>query len=100
MTAFSAQGSLFMSSWDPIGPNGFSDIYTSIIIKEVSDQEAEANPVTGIYLPLRATWTNVKTNIDTDDKGAIVGKIAVPAIAVLWNARDQKWESGQYLYRT
>ena len=97
MTAFSAQGSLFMSSWDPIGPNGFSDTYTSIIIKEVSDQEAEANPITGIYFPLRASWSNVKTNIVTDDKGAIVGKIAVPATAVLWNAKDQKWESG-YTY--
>jgi peptide/nickel transport system substrate-binding protein len=97
MTAFSAQGSLFMSSWDPIGPNGFSDTYTSIIIKEASDQEFEANPVTGINIPLRATWSNLKTNIATDDKGNVVGKIPVPASAVLWNAKDQKWESG-YTY--
>jgi len=97
MTAFSAQGSLFMSSWDPIGPNGFSDTYTSIIIKETSDQEAEANPVTGINMPLRASWSNVKTNITTDASGAVIGKIAVPATAVLWNAKNQKWESG-YTY--
>jgi peptide/nickel transport system substrate-binding protein len=97
MTAFSAQGTLFMSSWDPIGPAGFSDTYTSIIIKECSDQEAEANPVTGIYMPLRASWSNVKTNIATNADGSITGKILVPAAAVLWNAQEQKWMSG-YTY--
>jgi peptide/nickel transport system substrate-binding protein len=55
MSAFSARGSLFMSSWDPIGTNGFADIYSSVIIKELSDQEAEANPVTGVSMPLRAS---------------------------------------------
>jgi peptide/nickel transport system substrate-binding protein len=94
MTAFSAQGTLFMSSWDPIGPNGFGDTYSSIIIKECSDQELEVNPVTGIYMPLRATWSGVKTSIDTTADGSVVGKIPVPAGAVLWNAADQKWESG------
>jgi peptide/nickel transport system substrate-binding protein len=94
MSAFSARGSLFMSSWDPIGPNGFSDIYSSVIIKELSDQEAEANPVTGVSMPLRASWTGVSSGIDSAADGRIVGKIPVPPDAVLWNAQDQKWESG------
>lgn len=98
MTAFSAQGTLFMSSWDPIGPSGFSDTYTAIIIKECSDQEAEANPVTGINMPLRADWSGIKTSIDVAADGSLVGKIPVPATAVLWNAQDQKWESG-YVYK-
>jgi peptide/nickel transport system substrate-binding protein len=98
MTAFSAQGTLFMSSWDPIGPSGFGDTYTSIIIKECSDQEAEANPVTGIYMPLRADWSGIKTSIETNSDGSLVGKIPVPSNAVLWNAQDQKWESG-YVYK-
>jgi peptide/nickel transport system substrate-binding protein len=94
MSAFSARGSLFMSSWDPIGPNGFADIYSSVIIKELSDQEAEANPVTGISMPLRASWTGVSSKIDIAADGRVIGKIPVPADAVLWNAQDQKWESG------
>ena len=98
MTAFSAQGTLFMSSWDPIGPSGFSDTYTSIVIKECTDQEAEANPVTGINMPLRATWSGIKTSIETAADGSIIGKLPVPDTAVLWNAQDQKWESG-YIYK-
>lgn len=94
MSAFSARGSLFMSSWDPIGPNGFADIYSSVIIKELSDQEAEANPVTGVSMPLRASWTGVSSKIDIAADGRVMGKIPVPVDAVLWNAQDQKWESG------
>ena len=94
MSAFSARGSLFMSSWDPIGTNGFADIYSSVIIKELSDQEAEANPVTGVSMPLRASWTGVSSKIDISADGRVVGKIPVPADAVMWNAQDQKWESG------
>jgi peptide/nickel transport system substrate-binding protein len=94
MSAFSARGSLFMSSWDPIGPGGFADIYSSIITKELSDQEAEAHPVTGVNMPLRAAWTGVSSNIEIAADGRAIGKIPVPADAVLWNAQDQKWESG------
>ena len=65
-----------------------------MIIKELSDQEAEANPVTGISMPLRASWTGVSSKIDISADGRVVGKIPVPADAVLWNAQDQKWESG------
>jgi peptide/nickel transport system substrate-binding protein len=94
MTSFSARGALFMSSWDPVGPNGFSDTYSAIIMKQASDMEYEANPVTGLMIPLRATHTGMKTSIETTADGKVVGKVPVAADAVLWNAKTQKWESG------
>jgi len=94
VSEFSAKGDLFMSAWDPIGPNGFSDTYSSGIIKEVSDAETLANPVTGLIMPMRASWSGVKTDIDIAADGKITGKIAVPSEAVLWNAKNSRWESG------
>ncbi len=97
MTDFSSSSALFIAAWDPIGPDGFSDVYSSGVSKALSDQELEANPVTGIPMQLRATYTGLKTDIDVDANNKLVGKIAVPANALLWNAMDQKWESG-YTY--
>ena len=94
MSGFSARGALFMSSWDPVGPSGFEDAYTSIVLKECSDMELEANPVTGLMMPLRVSWSGLSTRIGVAEDGTVTGKIPVPAEAVLWNARDQKWESG------
>ncbi len=97
MTDFSSQSTYFTFPWDPIGPDGAADTYSSGVLKGLSDQEFEANPVTGIMMNLRADYTGLKTSVATDPSGKLVGKLAVPATAVLWNSRDQKWESG-YTY--
>jgi peptide/nickel transport system substrate-binding protein len=94
MTEFSAKGSLFMSSWDPIGPDGFGDTYSSAIIKNVSDMEYVPNPITGINAPLTASWSGVKTGAIDFTKTPALGSIPIPEEAVLWNAKDKKWESG------
>ena len=94
MTEYSSKGALFMSSWDPIGPDGFGDTYSSVVIKNVSDMEYAANPITGINFPMTASWSNLKTGVIDFTKTPAVGSIPVPAEAVLWNARTQKWESG------
>ena len=94
MSNFSSRGSLFYSSWDPIGTGGFADSYSSTVTKECSDSEMEGNPVTGIFMNVRADYTGLKNSVDIASDGKITGKIAVPAKAVLWNARNQKWESG------
>jgi len=93
MTDFSSASTYFTSAWDPIGPEGFSDTYTSGVTKALSDQEMEANPVTGIMMNLRTQYSGLKTDLDTSVSPP-VGKIPVPATAVLWNALNQKWESG------
>jgi peptide/nickel transport system substrate-binding protein len=88
LTGFSSRGALFMSAWDPIGPDGFGDTYSGAIIKQLSDLELEPNPATGIPMPVRATWSAPKSGGEA---------LTVPAQAVLWNAERQKWESG-YAY--
>jgi peptide/nickel transport system substrate-binding protein len=94
LTEFSSKGALFMSAWDPIGPGGFGDSYSSVIIKNVSDQEYAANPITGIGFPLTASWSKVRTGAIDFSASPPKGSIAVPAEAVIWNSRTQKWESG------
>ena len=94
LSEFSSKGALFMSAWDPIGPDGFGDTYSSVVIKNVSDQEYMANPITGLPFPASGSWSNVKTGAIDWSKTPAVGSIAVPASAVLWNTKDQKWESG------
>jgi peptide/nickel transport system substrate-binding protein len=95
LVEFSAKGNLFMSSWDPIGPDGFSDTYSAVYTRVLSDVEITPNPLTGVAMPLRATWTGLQTKFDGfDANGNLKGQIPVPANALLWNARHQKWESG------
>ncbi len=91
---FSSKGALFVSAWDPVGPDGFSDAYIHVVSSGLSDMETDVNPVTGISFPGRASWTGIDTKIATDANGKVVGKVPVPSSAVLWNAKDQKWESG------
>lgn len=86
MTGFSSRGALFMNAWDPVGTQGFGDTYSGAIIKQVSDLELEANPATGVPMPVRATWSRLTTGTQVQ---------AVPASAVLWNASLGKWISGQ-----
>jgi peptide/nickel transport system substrate-binding protein len=92
-TQFSSRGALFMSAWDPIGPDGCSDTYSQAVVQCLGDPEWIANPITGIPMPVTASWSNVKTDIKVDGD-TIVGKIPVPKDAVLWNAVTEKWESG------
>lgn len=83
MTGFSSRGALFMNAWDPVGIQGFGDTYSGNVIKPVSDLELETNPATGILMPVRATWADLKTGN---------AKFAVAPTAVTWNQATQKWE--------
>ncbi len=85
LTGFSSRGALFMNAWDPIGPDGFGDTYSGAIIKQLSDLEFEPNPATGIPMPVRATWSAMKSG---------AAPLAVPARASIWNAETKKWEAG------
>jgi len=93
MTGFSPRGGLFLAAWDPIGPDGFGDTSSSTIVKFASDQEYEANPITGIPIPLRAHHKGLTTDVKIVE-GSLVGQISVPPEAVLWNAKTQRWETG------
>lgn len=93
VTEFSARGGLFMSAWDPIGPDGFADTYTKVVSSPPSDMEFDFSPVTGMCIPLRATYTGFKAQ-PAFEGNTMVGTIPVAKNAVLWNANTQKWESG------
>jgi peptide/nickel transport system substrate-binding protein len=93
VSEFSARGGLFMSSWDPIGPDGFADTYTKVVSSPPSDMEFDFNPVTGMCIPLRANYKNFKA-VPAFEGDTMLGTIPVPTEAVLWNALTQKWESG------
>jgi peptide/nickel transport system substrate-binding protein len=94
MSNYSAQGALFMSAWNPLGVEGFGDVYSTAIAQPLTLYPGYANPVTAIYFPVTQIWGKPKTEVAKDDKGNLVGKIKVPANATLWNARTQKWETG------
>ncbi|HRY53994.1 MAG TPA: ABC transporter substrate-binding protein [Spirochaetia bacterium] len=93
VTEFSARGALFMYPWDPIGPDGFADTYGKVVSSPPSDMEFDFSPVTGLCLPLRASYKDFKA-APAFEGDKMVGTIPLPAEAVIWNALTQKWESG------
>jgi len=44
VTQYSARGSLFMSSWDPVGVDGFSDVYSAAIVEACTDPSTFESP--------------------------------------------------------
>ncbi len=94
LSQFSSQGVLFNAAWDPIGLQGFDDDASSVIIKNVSDPEYGADPLTGVPFPMTASWSKVKTGTIDFGVSPPAGSIPIPPSAVLWNARDRRWEQG------
>ncbi|MCX7029537.1 MAG: ABC transporter substrate-binding protein [Spirochaetes bacterium] len=92
MTLYSAKGSLFMSTWDPIGVDGFNDTYSLHISSPCYDPATFEAPNTALDTPLRVTWTNVQTKLAKDDAGNPVGQIPVPATAVLYDSASKSFK--------
>jgi peptide/nickel transport system substrate-binding protein len=93
VTEFSSRGSLFASAWDPIGPDGFSDTYTRVLIGPCSDMEFDFSPTNGSCKPLRASIKSFKAAPRFEGE-RMLGTIPVPPEATIWNAKTRKWESG------
>ncbi len=53
---FSARGSLFMSSWDPVGVDGFSDVYSGAITDPCSDPSTFESPNNASDTALRTKY--------------------------------------------
>ena len=93
----SAQGSLFMSPWDPVGVNGFADAYSGIIIGPCSDSGATfESPSTAKYIfRLGEADTNtLEIGVVAGNNGIPAGTINVPKNAMMFNPYTQKWEEG------
>lgn len=92
VTQYSSKGSLFMSSWDPIGPGGFNDTYSMRIAQLLYDQAAIESPVDGMLVPCRADVVSYSTKMHRGADGKMVGEHAVPATAKIYNSKTKKWE--------
>lgn len=93
VTQFSAKGSLFMSSWDPIGVDGFSDTYSRAISDVLYDPSMPESPVDGIPMANRAEVVSWDTKVHRDKEGNLVGEFDVPANAQIYNPKTNKWEA-------
>ncbi|HPR97306.1 MAG TPA: ABC transporter substrate-binding protein [Thermotogota bacterium] len=92
VTQFSAQGALFMSAWDPIGNDGFSDTYSTKISKALIDGGMSESPVSGELEEVRAHYYDVETKVErVGDE--LVGQIQVPADAVKYDPVANEWAS-------
>ena len=88
---YSARGSLFMSAWNPIGPDGFSDLYSGYIADPLYDPPAFESPSSGDYLFNRAYPLDVQTEVSIDQEGNLVGHIEVPASAIVYDPFEEEW---------
>lgn len=89
-TQFSAKGALFMSAWDPVGPDGFNDVYSQYIANPLTDEFMFESPVTALADNNRAIPVKVESRVHKEN-GKVVGDIKVPATALAWDSKNDKW---------
>lgn len=90
-TQFSARGGLFMGAWDPVGADGFDDVYSNNVADPLYDQGMFESPVSAIHTPNRTIPVKVETKVTRNAKGEVVGQIPVDAKAVNWDSKAKKW---------
>jgi peptide/nickel transport system substrate-binding protein len=92
---YSARGSLFMSSWDPIGVDGFSDVYSGAIIDPICDASTFESPNNASDTPLRTKYDvkSAKTGPKIMEDGSLGGTIPVPATAELYDSATKTWKA-------
>lgn len=92
---YSARGSLFMSSWNPVGVDGFSDVYSGAIIAPCSDPSTFESPNNAADTPLRTKYDVKKAQ--TAPKlladGSLGGTLPVPPTAVLYDSATKTWKA-------
>jgi len=91
VTEFSAKGALFMSAWDPIGTEGFDDLYSLTIAQPLSERGMFESPVSAINTPLRAVPIDVVTQVHRDESGEVVGDIPVSPAAIKYDSTKKEW---------
>jgi len=91
VTEFSAKGALFMSAWDPIGTEGFNDVYSLVIAQPLSERGSFESPASAIATPLRAIPEDVDTKVHRDESGEVVGDIPVSADAIKYDSAKKEW---------
>jgi len=92
---YSARGSLFMNAWDPVGTEGFNDVYSSGIMAACCDPSTFDAPNSAAPTPFSSKYdaSSLKTAPVINEDGEMSGTIPVPAAAVKWSPYTNKWES-------
>ena len=91
VTQYSSRESLFMSAWDPVGGAGFNDRYSVAIAELCTDGMTFESPLSAETTPNRGSWTGVRTEVDRDSQGNVVGRIDVPSNAQIWDSSSRGW---------
>lgn len=97
VTQYSARGGLFMSSWDPVGVDGFSDTYSSAIIEACTDPSTFEAPNNAKDTPLRVKYDlkNIETKVAEAKAGEPpTGLISVDKSAIIYDSKTKQWVSG------
>ncbi|MCK4258147.1 MAG: hypothetical protein KAX49_04170 [Halanaerobiales bacterium] len=90
-TQYSAKGGLFMGAWDPVGTDGFSDVYANNIAGVLYDASTFESPVSAVATSNRAIWSDVETKVGRDADGNVVGLIDVDPRAVKYDSVAKEW---------
>ncbi len=91
ITGFSAKGSLFMNAWDPIGDDGFSDVYSGVCAEPTGTMAMIENPATAVDTPMLAVPQDIDTQVERNEAGEVVGKVPVPADAIFYDSVKNEW---------
>ena len=91
-TQYSARGGLFMGAWDPVGADGFDDVYANYIADPLYDSSMTESPVSALNIPVRCIPTSTDTKVHRDAKGEVVGDIKADPKAVTWDSKNKKWK--------
>jgi len=92
ITEYSARGALFMSSWNPVGTQGFNDTYSIVLAAPCYDAASFESPVSADTIPYKANWDNEDIVIKARRVGEeIVGDIPVPSNALRYDTVQDKW---------
>jgi peptide/nickel transport system substrate-binding protein len=92
---YSARGSLFMNAWDPVGTEGFNDVYASAIMAAACDPATFEAPNNAADTPFSSTYdpASLRTAPQIQEDGSMGGTIQVPATAVLWSPETNTWKA-------
>ena len=91
ITGFSAKGALFMHAWDPVGNDGFSDVYTLVCASPAGDAGMFEHPATALDTPLRVIPKEIETKVHRNENGGVVGDLPVPSEALVYNSVKKGW---------
>ncbi len=92
VTQLSAKGSLFMGAWDPVGVDGFNDMYSLNVVQACADMGSFESPVTALDTPWRVSWKDVQSSVKAGKDGTLAGQIPVPEDAVLYASASKTWK--------